>query len=119
MAKAGFTKVHHIIDGFEGGKVEDPESLHRGMRMENGWKNAVPWTSKLDPKLVWLPSEGELEILSKPWICSHDPDLLDRIAPRRPLRAYTAQTGHPPVCAGGIWAHAADPPSVRKAPGPT
>jgi len=33
--------------------------------MRNGWKNSVPWTYKLDPSLVWLPSEGELEILSK------------------------------------------------------
>jgi rhodanese-related sulfurtransferase len=65
LAKAGFTKVHNIIDGFEGDKVEDSESIYHGMRMRNGWKNAVPWTYKLDPMLVWLPSEGELEILSK------------------------------------------------------
>ena len=65
LAKAGFTNVQNIIDGFEGDKVEDPESIYHGMRMRNGWKNAVPWTYHLDPKLVWLPSEGELEILSK------------------------------------------------------
>jgi rhodanese-related sulfurtransferase len=65
LAKAGFTKVHNIIDGFEGDKVDDPESIYHGMRMRNGWKNSVPWTYHLDPKLVWLPSEGELEILSK------------------------------------------------------
>ena len=65
LAKAGFTKVHNIIDGFEGDKVDDPESIYHGMRMRNGWKNSVPWTYRLDPKLVWLPSEGELEILSK------------------------------------------------------
>jgi rhodanese-related sulfurtransferase len=65
MAKVGFTKVHNIIDGFEGDKVEDPESIYHGMRMRNGWKNSAPWTYHLDPKLVWLPSEGELEILSK------------------------------------------------------
>jgi rhodanese-related sulfurtransferase len=65
MAKAGFTKAHNIIDGFEGDKVDDPESVFHGMRLRNGWKNAVPWTYKLDPKLVWLPSEGELEILNK------------------------------------------------------
>jgi rhodanese-related sulfurtransferase len=65
LAKAGFTKVHNIIDGFEGDKVDDPESIHHGKRMRNGWKNSVPWTYHLDPKLVWLPSEGELEILSK------------------------------------------------------
>jgi rhodanese-related sulfurtransferase len=65
LAKAGFTKVHNIIDGFEGDKVDDPESIYHGMRMRNGWKNTGPWTYKLDPKLVWLPSEEELEILSK------------------------------------------------------
>jgi rhodanese-related sulfurtransferase len=63
LAKAGFTKVHNIIDGFEGDKVEDPESIYHGMRMMNGWKNSAPWTYKLDPKLVWLPSEVELETL--------------------------------------------------------
>jgi len=63
LAKAGFTKVHNIIDGFEGDKVEDPESVYHGMRVRNGWKNSVPWTYKLDPKLVWLPSDVELETL--------------------------------------------------------
>jgi rhodanese-related sulfurtransferase len=63
LAKAGFTKVHNIIDGFEGDKVEDPESVFHGQRVRNGWKNSAPWTYKLDPKLVWLPSEAELDIL--------------------------------------------------------
>jgi rhodanese-related sulfurtransferase len=63
LAKAGFTKVHNIIDGFEGDKVEDPESIYHGKRMRNGWKNSAPWTYRLDPKLVWLPSEAELETL--------------------------------------------------------
>ncbi len=65
MAKAGFANVHNIIDGFEGDKVEDAESIYHGMRMRNGWKNSVPWTYHLDPRLVWLPSAGELEVLSK------------------------------------------------------
>ena len=43
LAKAGFTQVYNIIDGFEGDKVEDPESVHHGKRMRNGWKNAAPW----------------------------------------------------------------------------
>ena len=63
LAKAGFTQVYNIIDGFEGDKVEDPESVHHGMRMRNGWKNSAPWTYRLDPKLVWLPSEAELDTL--------------------------------------------------------
>jgi len=63
LAKAGFTQVHNIIDGFEGDKVEDPESIYHGKRMRNGWKNAAPWTYHLDPELVWLPSEVELDTL--------------------------------------------------------
>ena len=63
LAKADFTKVHNIIDGFEGDKVEDPESIYYGMRVRNGWKNSAPWTYRLDPNLVWLPSEVELETL--------------------------------------------------------
>ena len=65
LAKAGFTNAYNIIDGFEGDKVDDPESIYHGMRMRNGWKNSAPWTYRLDPQLVWLPSEGELEILSQ------------------------------------------------------
>ncbi len=64
LAKAGFTNLYNIIDGFEGDKVEDPESVYHGKRMRNGWKNSAPWTYDLDPELVWLPSEAELEILS-------------------------------------------------------
>jgi hypothetical protein len=63
LAKAGFTKLHNIIDGFEGDKVEDPESVYYGQRVRNGWKNSAPWTYKLNHKLVWLPSERELETL--------------------------------------------------------
>ncbi len=33
--------------------------------MRNGWKNSAPWTYDLNPELVWLPSEEELEILSQ------------------------------------------------------
>jgi rhodanese-related sulfurtransferase len=63
LAKAGFAKVHNIIDGFEGDKVDDPESIYHSLRMRNGWKLSVPWTYHLDPQLVWLPSEVELDTL--------------------------------------------------------
>ena len=63
LAKAGFTKVHNIIDGFEGDKVTDSESIYHGKRMKNGWKNSAPWTYALDPALVWIPSGEELETL--------------------------------------------------------
>ena len=65
LAKVGFTKAYNIIDGFEGDKVDDPESVYHGKRMRNGWKNAAPWTFDLNPELVWLPSAEELEILSQ------------------------------------------------------
>ena len=65
LAKAGFTQAYNIIDGFEGDRVEDPESVYHGKPMRNGWKNSAPWTFRLDPKLVWLPSEVELDTLRK------------------------------------------------------
>ena len=66
LAKAGFTKVYNIIDGFDGDKVEDPGSIWHGVRRRNGWKNSVvPWTYQFDPTLVWIPTEAELEILRK------------------------------------------------------
>ena len=43
LAKAGFTQVYNVVEGFEGdyGKT--------GRRDVNGWKNAgLPWTYKLD-----------------------------------------------------------------------
>ena len=63
LAEAGFTKVHNIIDGFEGDKVADPDSVYHGKRMRNGWKNSMPWTYDLDPALVWIPMGEELETL--------------------------------------------------------
>jgi rhodanese-related sulfurtransferase len=55
LAKAGFTKVYSVIDGFEGDKVKDPESVFNGQRMKNGWKNSgLPWTYSLDPNLMYL-----------------------------------------------------------------
>ena len=65
LAKAGFTKVYNVIDGFEGDKVEDPESVYHGKRMRNGWKNSAPWTYALDPALVWIPLGEELDTLRK------------------------------------------------------
>jgi len=60
--RSAFAKEHNIIDGFEGDKGEDLKSINHGKRMRNGWKNSAPWTYKLDPKLVWLPSAEELKI---------------------------------------------------------
>jgi rhodanese-related sulfurtransferase len=63
LAKAGFTNVYNIIDGFEGDAVDDPESVYHGKRMKNGWKNFAPWTYDLDPAKVWIPSGEELDSL--------------------------------------------------------
>jgi rhodanese-related sulfurtransferase len=63
LAKAGFTKLHNVIDGFEGDKVEDPESVYHGKRMKNGWKNSAPWSYDLDPAKVWIPTGEELDKL--------------------------------------------------------
>jgi rhodanese-related sulfurtransferase len=62
LAEAGFQKVYSIVDGMEGDKVKDPDSVYHGKRMKNGWKNAgLPWTYDLDPELVWHPHEDQLE----------------------------------------------------------
>jgi rhodanese-related sulfurtransferase len=57
LAEAGFKYVYNITDGFEGDMINDPESVFQGQRMKNGWKNSgVPWTYKLDPKLMLVPN---------------------------------------------------------------
>jgi rhodanese-related sulfurtransferase len=56
LAKAGFTKVYNITDGFEGDKVKDPQGPDHGKRMKNGWRvSNLPWTYDLDVNLMYLP----------------------------------------------------------------
>jgi rhodanese-related sulfurtransferase len=50
LAAAGFKRAYNIVDGVEGDKVEDPESVFHGKRMRNGWKNSAPWVYDLDPE---------------------------------------------------------------------
>ena len=50
LAAAGFKKAYNIVDGVEGDKVDDPESVFHGKRMKNGWKNSAPWVYDLDPE---------------------------------------------------------------------
>lgn len=58
LAAAGFKNVYNIIDGMEGDVVKDPDSVFRGQRMVNGWKNAgLPWTYDVDPARMVLPGE--------------------------------------------------------------
>jgi rhodanese-related sulfurtransferase len=57
LAKAGFENVYNIIDGMEGDTVNDPESVHHGKRMKNGWKNSAPWTYEVNPELLWTDAQ--------------------------------------------------------------
>jgi len=58
LAENGYKHVYNIIDGMEGDKVTDPESLYKGKRMKNGWKNSgLPWTYIIDPNKMKLPEE--------------------------------------------------------------
>lgn len=58
LAKAGFTHVFQITDGMEGDTVTDPDSVYRGQRLVNGWKNSgLPWTYKIDPARMLLPTQ--------------------------------------------------------------
>jgi rhodanese-related sulfurtransferase len=58
LAEAGFKNVYNVIDGFEGDKEKDESSPNFGKRTINGWRIAgLPWTYKLDPKLMWLENE--------------------------------------------------------------
>jgi rhodanese-related sulfurtransferase len=54
LAAAGFKNAYTIIDGFEGDKVTDPESVFYGKRMRNGWKNSAPWVYDIDPEKIIL-----------------------------------------------------------------
>ena len=56
LAEAGFKRVYNVTDGMEGDLVHDPESLYRGQRMKNGWKNSgIPWTYEPAPDRMLLP----------------------------------------------------------------
>ena len=56
LAKAGFTKVYNITDGFEGDRSAHPQSPNKGKRMKDGWKiSNLPWTYDLDVNLMYLP----------------------------------------------------------------
>jgi len=64
LAKAGFTKVYNIINGFEGDRVDDPGSYYHGKHMRNGWKNAgLPWGYDFHPDLMWI-AEGPQAVAS-------------------------------------------------------
>lgn len=46
LAKAGYTSVYSVVDGYEGDKAKSGDM--KGQRVVNGWKNAgLPWTYKI------------------------------------------------------------------------
>ena len=48
LAKAGYTSVWNLVEGFEGDKNKE------GARAVNGWRNAgLPWTYKIAPEARW------------------------------------------------------------------
>lgn len=56
LASAGFTNAYNVLDGMEGSKVDDPDSVFHGMRLKNGWKaSGLPWTYDLDPRRMAMP----------------------------------------------------------------
>jgi rhodanese-related sulfurtransferase len=57
LAKAGFKNVYNITDGMEGDVVKSPDSVFRGQRLVNGWKNSgLPWTYDVEPTRMVLPA---------------------------------------------------------------
>ena len=54
LAAAGMKNAYSVIDGVEGDKVTDPDSVFVGKRMKNGWKNSAPWVYTLDPEKIIL-----------------------------------------------------------------
>jgi len=58
LADAGFTHVYQVIDGFEGDSINDPESVFKGQRLRNGWKNSgIPWTYQPEPDRMRFSSK--------------------------------------------------------------
>ena len=55
LAKAGFSNVYNVTEGFEGDMVTDDDSYYKGKRVKNGWKNSpAPWTYQLDSTLIYV-----------------------------------------------------------------
>ena len=60
LAAAGFTNAYNILDGMEGSRVDDPDSVFNGMRRKNGWQmSGLPWTYDLDPDKMALPERED------------------------------------------------------------
>ena len=64
LAAAGSTTACNLADGVEGDLVEDPQSVHHGKRMQNGWKHSAPWDYDIDPERVILETIASEEFTS-------------------------------------------------------
>lgn len=55
----GYSRVHVVVDGFEGSTVKEGERKH--WRLVNGWKNAgLPWSYTLNKaKMATTPTQGQ------------------------------------------------------------
>ena len=61
MTAAGYTNAYNILDGMEGSRVDDPDSVFNGMRRKNGWvMSGLPWTYDLDPAVMAVPKRDEI-----------------------------------------------------------
>jgi hypothetical protein len=51
LTAAGFTNAYNVLDGMEGGRVDDHDSVVNGMRRKNGWiMFGLPWTYDRTPR---------------------------------------------------------------------
>lgn len=54
LAKAGYTNVYTVIDGYEGDVAK--EGPNKGKRAVNGWRNSdLPWSYQLVKSKMYLP----------------------------------------------------------------
>lgn len=53
LAKAGYTRVYTVVDGYEGDKSKN--KADKGQRTVNGWKNSgLPWTYHADKSVMYF-----------------------------------------------------------------
>jgi rhodanese-related sulfurtransferase len=51
LTAAEFTNAYNVLDGMEGGRVDDPDSVFNGVRRKNGWiMSGLPWIYDRTPR---------------------------------------------------------------------
>jgi rhodanese-related sulfurtransferase len=54
LAKAGYTNVYNIVNGFMGELIIDPADPDFGKSKDNGWTSVgLPWGRRINPDLMW------------------------------------------------------------------